>query len=52
MDMIYKNGDSYVKSIIENIFVRSFESFKKHGKNPTLETSLSEYACKLSGHLQ
>ncbi|MCA6067502.1 hypothetical protein JI747_009960 [Chryseobacterium sp. RG1] len=32
MDMIYKNGDSYVKSIIENIFVRSFESFKKHGK--------------------
>lgn len=32
MDIIYKNGDSYVKSIIENIFVRSFESFKKHGK--------------------
>lgn len=32
MDMIYKNGDNYVKDIIENIFVRSFESFKKHGK--------------------
>ena len=32
MDMIYKNGDQYVKDIIENVFVRSFESFKKHGK--------------------
>ncbi|MDQ0593111.1 hypothetical protein QFZ37_001480 [Chryseobacterium ginsenosidimutans] len=32
MDMIYKGGDSYVKDIIENIFVRSFESFKKHTK--------------------
>ncbi|MFC3158951.1 hypothetical protein SAMN05443633_107120 [Chryseobacterium arachidis] len=32
MDMIYKNGDSYVKGMIENLFVRSFESFKKHAK--------------------
>lgn len=32
MDMIYKIGDSYVKQIIENLFVRSFESFKKHAK--------------------
>lgn len=32
MDLIYKVGDSYVKDIIENIFVRSFESFKKHTK--------------------
>ena len=32
MDMIYKGGDSYVKDMIENIFVRSFESFKKHTK--------------------
>ena len=32
MDMIYKGGDSYVKDMIENIFVRSFESFKKHSK--------------------
>ncbi|GAA5086026.1 hypothetical protein GCM10023210_07440 [Chryseobacterium ginsengisoli] len=32
MDMIYKIGDSYVKDMIENLFVRSFESFKKHAK--------------------
>lgn len=32
MHMIYKIGDSYVKDIIENLFVRSFESFKKHAK--------------------
>lgn len=32
MDMIYKNGDSYVRDMIENLFVRSFESFKKHTK--------------------
>lgn len=32
MDMIYKIGDSYVKHIIENLFVRSLESFKKHTK--------------------
>jgi len=32
MDMIHKIGDSYVKHIIENLFVRSFESFKKHAK--------------------
>ncbi|MFY7813877.1 MAG: hypothetical protein AB7E26_08235 [Chryseobacterium sp.] len=32
MDMIYKNGDSYVRDMIENLFVRSFESFKKHAK--------------------
>ncbi|WP_344824961.1 DUF7674 family protein, partial [Chryseobacterium ginsenosidimutans] len=32
MDMIYKSGDSYVKDMIENLFVRSFESFKKHAK--------------------
>lgn len=32
MDMIYKIGDSYVKGMIENLFVRSFESFKKHAK--------------------
>ncbi|WP_267401590.1 hypothetical protein VUJ46_09630 [Chryseobacterium sp. MYb264] len=32
MDMIYKGGDSYVKGMIENLFVRSFESFKKHAK--------------------
>lgn len=32
MDMIYKIGDFYVKQIIENLFVRSFESFKKHAK--------------------
>lgn len=32
MDSIYKNGDSYVRTMIENLFVRSFESFKKHAK--------------------
>lgn len=32
MDMIYKGGDSYVKVMIENLFIRSFESFKKHAK--------------------
>lgn len=32
MDMIYKNGNSYVRTMIENLFVRSFESFKKHAK--------------------
>lgn len=32
MEMIYKGGDSYVKDMIENLFVRSFESFKKHTK--------------------
>ncbi len=32
MEMIYKSGDSYVKDMIENLFVRSFESFKKHAK--------------------
>ncbi len=32
MDLIYKKGNSYVRTIIENIFVRSFESFKKHAK--------------------
>lgn len=32
MDMIYKKGDEYVKDVIENIFVRSFSSFRKHGK--------------------
>ena len=32
MEVIYKGGDSYVKDMIENLFVRSFESFKKHTK--------------------
>jgi len=32
MDCIYRNGNSYVRSMIENLFVRSFESFKKHAK--------------------
>ncbi|KPH10841.1 hypothetical protein [Chryseobacterium sp. ERMR1:04] len=32
MDGIYRNGNSYVKDIIENLFIRSFESFKKHTK--------------------
>jgi hypothetical protein len=32
MDWLYRNGNSYVKSMIENLFVRSFESFKKHAK--------------------
>lgn len=32
MEMIYKSGDSYVKDMIENLFVRSFESFKKRAK--------------------
>ncbi|KMQ67530.1 hypothetical protein ACM39_11675 [Chryseobacterium sp. FH2] len=32
MDMIYTGGDTYVKDMIENLFVRSFESFKKHTK--------------------
>lgn len=32
MDWIYRNGNSYVRSMIENLFVRSFESFKKHAK--------------------
>ncbi|KQT20541.1 hypothetical protein ASG31_17390 [Chryseobacterium sp. Leaf404] len=31
MDMIYKKSDDYVKDVIENIFVRSFSSFRKHG---------------------
>jgi len=32
MEWLYRNGNSYVKDIIENLFVRSFESFKKHTK--------------------
>ncbi|AZA84921.1 hypothetical protein C1637_21810 [Chryseobacterium lactis] len=32
MDALYTNGNSYVRTMIENIFVRSFESFKKHAK--------------------
>lgn len=32
MEMIYKSGDSYVKNMIENLFIRSFESFKKRAK--------------------
>lgn len=32
MDWLYRNGNSYVKAIIENLFVRSFESFRKHAK--------------------
>ncbi|MBK1897634.1 DUF7674 family protein [Chryseobacterium paridis] len=32
MEGIYRNADAYVKDIIENLFVRSFESFKKHTK--------------------
>jgi hypothetical protein len=28
MDWIYRNGNSYVRDVIENLFVRSFESFK------------------------
>ncbi|MCW3159816.1 DUF7674 family protein [Chryseobacterium oryctis] len=32
MDCIYRNGNCYVRSIIENLFIRSFESFKKHAK--------------------
>ncbi|MFZ4929923.1 MULTISPECIES: DUF7674 family protein [unclassified Chryseobacterium] len=32
MDLIYKKGNSYVKAMIENLFIRSFESFKKHAK--------------------
>jgi len=32
MEFIYEKGNSYVKDMIENLFVRSFESFKKHTK--------------------
>lgn len=32
MEGIYSNADSYVKDMIENLFVRSFGSFKKHTK--------------------
>ncbi|MGU3376094.1 DUF7674 family protein [Chryseobacterium sp. M5A1_1a] len=32
MDGLYRNGNSYVRTMIENIFIRSFESFKKHAK--------------------
>lgn len=32
MEWIYRNGDSYVRTVIENLFVRSLESFKKHTK--------------------
>lgn len=32
MDWLYRNGNSYVRNMIENVFVRSFESFKKHAK--------------------
>ncbi len=32
MHLIYRNANSYVRDIIENLFVRSFESFKKHAK--------------------
>ncbi|MDR2236441.1 MAG: hypothetical protein LBE92_09975 [Chryseobacterium sp.] len=32
MDWIYRNGNSYVRTVIENLFVRSFESFKKHAR--------------------
>lgn len=33
MEWIYRNGNSYVRDMIENLFVRSFKSFKKHSKN-------------------
>ena len=49
MDMIYKNGDSYVKDMIENLFVRSFESFKKHAK---ISQWKSIYACNFPVDLQ
>lgn len=29
MNWIYRRGNSYVRSIIENLFIRSFESMKK-----------------------
>jgi len=29
MDWIYQNGTHYVRTMIENLFIRSFESFKK-----------------------
>lgn len=29
MDWIYKRGNSYVRYLIENIFIRSFESLKR-----------------------
>ncbi|WP_294243297.1 hypothetical protein [uncultured Chryseobacterium sp.] len=29
MDWIYQNGNHYVRTMIENLFIRSFESFKK-----------------------
>lgn len=32
MESIYRNGNSYVREMIENLFVRSFESFKKNTK--------------------
>lgn len=32
MYWIYKNGNSYIRYIIENLFVRSFGSFRKHLK--------------------
>ncbi|KFF13454.1 hypothetical protein IW15_06585 [Chryseobacterium soli] len=32
MEGIYSNADSYVKDMIENLFIRSFGSFKKHTK--------------------
>lgn len=30
MDWLYKNGNFTVKNMIENIFIRSFGSFRKH----------------------
>lgn len=33
MELIYKKGNSYVKEMIENLFIRSLGSFKKHSKS-------------------
>jgi hypothetical protein len=47
--LIYKNGN-YVRTMIENIFVRSFESFKKHAKIQHWKLSVPIYG-KLPDHL-
>ncbi|WP_435524387.1 DUF7674 family protein [Chryseobacterium indoltheticum] len=51
MDWLYRNGTQNVKQIIENLFVRSFRSFKKQTGHVPMEYFISIYAGKFSEDL-
>ncbi len=38
MEWLYRNGNSYIKDMIENLFIRSFESLKKLCEHQQWET--------------